>query len=472
MYFLELWGKIMNIASAIIVIIVLMITIKYRGSFLVFESLFSLYCILELNEVAGYFCYIGSYRFSYQEFVLLFLVLYSVLILLAGKVDKKCILMGIMLVIVILAGILYEIVFPSNRYIMPIEGSWDNYIWTLKGKEYPQISFQTFMWLVRILIYIIVGLAYKYVYILNDMKYERLEKFFSVICGGCKIHICIIYIELITKLFFHSNLVTDFRNIFLGRTGVQSLMIRGSMPALCGLTAEPSHLAVALLWMCIVFICYESILGKSLKFWIVSSVLLMILSMSFTTLILMIALIVFLLIKHYLETGKLMETKSVFALCFITIVSILVFCFSDNYYVNRFQRIVDNIGNSDLKSIEITEVRLLSIYETFQVYITRPVLGLGLGTNKCFSGIIIGLSNIGLAGIVFWFFLVFHICGRNTTFKSNMAVIVMVSVVNLFKGDMSMYYCLFYLPVFSVIYVFWFCRKMSLFRRRERVRLR
>lgn len=456
----------MNIASVILVITVLLITIKCHRSFLIFENLFSLYCLLELNEVAGYFCYIGSYRFSYQEFVLLFLVLYSVLILLMGKVDKKCILIGIMFIIVILAGILFEIVFPSNQYIMPIDGSWDDYIWTLEGKEYPKISFQTIMWLTRILIYIIIGLAYKYVYILNDMKYERLERFFSVVCRGGKIHICIIYMELITKSFFHSNLITDFRNILLGRTGVQGLMIRGSMPALCGLTAEPSHLAVALLWMCIVFICYESILGKSLKFWIVSSALLMILSMSFTTLILVIALIVFLLMKHYLETGKLIKTKGLFVFCFIIILAVFIFMFSDNYYVNRFKKIVDNFGNT------ITEVRLLSIYDTFQVYITRPVLGLGLGTNKCFSGIVIGLSNIGLAGIAFWFFLVFHICGRNTAFKGNMTVIVMVSIVNLFKGDMSMYYCLFYLPVFSVIYVFLMQHNMRSFYRRVRVRLR
>jgi hypothetical protein len=406
-----------------------------------YRSLFSLTVAIEINSIAGYFVIFKGKELDYSDIALLVtsIVAFFCLIL-KNRMKRNQLLLSLLFAGIILAGVFHTIISTPTVKIIDYRTNWDAYLYGYTEMTEAVIASQTVLMLIRVALFLLnsyIVLGFDKNTILNVTK----------VCKNCmKLHIVYALAEAATKYILRSNALTIFRNAFFGLGGStqSSFQTRGAGIEIYGWTREASHLAevMFLFWA----LC---ILTKDLrkqKIWLILAGVIMVLSMSFST-VMYAACIAVLFVAVY----RIKASRSFLTIAFLGIVllgGLGYVVLNNKYYMGRLSGFVTDAaaifsGKSSFSREMVTssKVRLLGMSETMKAFFERPLLGIGLGTAYCNSGIVSLLSNIGVAGTLAWIYYCLRFGDRDRKpLKLCIVFLAMFILPNILKGGMGMLY--------------------------------
>jgi hypothetical protein len=272
-----------------------------------------------------------------------------------------------------------------------------------------------------------------------------------------KIFILYGFFEIFVKFYLTVDLASILNSIF-GRgiaTGESAFRLQG-------FSREPSFYALALYNVIVLFILKIGTTGDIVKYiyWILASILIGVISGAFSFLWVFVCLaaftITFLILRR--EARNIIKFGAYSLSLTILIVPVLLIYINDINSIVRINEAIQQIKNAFLGTYVIgvdassEAARFISIFESFKSYLDRPLLGLGIGTTYCTSGIISILSNIGLFGLIYWIKLLIL-----DYYKIRFLLGIMLFLPTLITNDLATLYDLSYVSLIALIY--FFCRK-------------
>lgn len=427
---------------------------KYRSKRDLFIYFFTWELLLAGSRMNyGYFIRIGGSEIEYNDVLLGILFLISIDLMLTQRIfNKKVVVSGVTLLFVIVWGMMLCQIFPAKVKVIDFNHSWDLYLRGFRGQmQLVAFSSQSLMMCFRVILFIcILVVADTVVDTANWIKIAEsvFEKFKFIIAYG----IFEVFAKFVMKIPMN-----DYLNAFFGR-GVST---GGGLDRLQGICREPSYYALALFN----FVILALVLGKSNKtnnsFWIAIAIILGTLSSSFSFWICMVAMIA---MWVYLKGEQKPKIRFMifggFAIVCIGIVAIITsqeflnFATSSSYtFLNRMAESVIQIrngwggtlvGGSNFSS---EAARLGGGMLTLKAGMSRPLLGLGIGTAYCVTGLICIFANIGLLGLLQWIKLLFDDYGNH---MQPILILIILTPV-LLCNDLYTLYDTFYLLLIPVI---------------------
>ena len=409
-------------------------------------------------HIAGHGTFLNIGGFSVTHIIALkyLTLMYAVIYFVALKfhINKHLLINWLCLIISIFMGCILLIFYHYKEPIVcALSGTWDQYFAKVATKVVPVFSSYNVNVLVHTFTLLVIALIvysgfHREDYGLIIEKLLKLSKLVVVFGIG----------EVIIKDIFHSTLYNSFLRVFLGKSNsatFDTLLERGRLYRLQGLSAESSTYAFSMFICCLIFFKYRK------RIWLSLSVILMMLSTAFTAIAFLgLFAVIYLLAKSSMdknEKKKAIIWTSViigifFAFCiafsFGSISSNISF-FKENEYGKRiadaFERIHMIVNNDYVEGVVpqgvqgSTFTRMISSYTTLRYVLDRPLFGYGLGTFSNFGYTSNLVSSIGIIGFVFWNSFLFY---GNLKYKKTgieyHALVVIWYAINLFNGGAVM----------------------------------
>jgi hypothetical protein len=323
-------------------------------------------------------------------------------------------------VLTLLISVFFLIIFPIQKPV--VVGAGGIYEDVMLGNSpyiEPHFSkFTIFFFSFSIIQAISIQVAFR-IFGINDYYY-----IIHKMSVGAKIIIIIVLFEFILRYWF-TGVYDNFITYVFGQSQSTYLTneLRGSSFMLQGLTREGSHLVYSLFTALIVFFTENKISFKNNqnKFFITLCILEVIISMSFSSILIFVMLFLMYFIYRYSDNIK---TREVFI--FIGITSLIIFIlplilplfnFADTYYYERFLSSFDDISNiiitnnistfNDSTTISSTTTRLFSIIDNLSLLKYRPFFGVGIGTTFCHGSTALTVAETGVFGLISYVYFYF-----------------------------------------------------------------
>jgi hypothetical protein len=381
----------------------------------IFLRVFIVTSAIQLFVQVGFFMEIGNFDLNYRtvcEIVILFLSL--LLLIKKGRLKMSPYSkQGLIFIAVSLVSILFLLIVPSDVLIASIDASWDEIVFSGEELRHPRISGfviqQTFQFFVAIL----AILAFYETF--DNSVFYRLLKSFSIVV---KIFLVIGLIEFILKYLFSFREYGEVVKWIFGLSDstIVYARYRGFGVELQGLTKEASHFAYVLFVSTIILLADHAVLKSKNSGWIFLSIVLLFFCMSFSALLFGSGLIfIFVLYRWNKLDGIIRYRNQLITGAFFIFISIFfisqVSDFSDDgFFSRRILSLVEEFGVISSNTWETQEdalewsnrVRLLSVYISFKAFLSRPVIGFGLGTVTSHGSTIMMLCGVGVLGLYVW----------------------------------------------------------------------
>lgn len=391
-----------TIATLIFIFLQLYILIKPKHN--KFLHLFTFTAFTEIFMNLGFLFKLGSLEINYSYISVIITFIYGIIHLPLSKYKKFFPI--IPFVIVIILGFLLRSVSSTPIY------STDHTIVAdqlFMGGSLVRIRITSYSIIVLFKVMLFLFNLIMLSYFFDKMAFIKIMRNY---CTFFKFYIILGIIEFLLNNFVNPTL---FRNIILMifgssksivfipqfRVGIYTVLLTNKEPSLCMYS----------LFLCSLGLIWENKLFKKHNhLYILISLLLMITSMALTGLLFVISLIIILLYK-YLKKISFYRYVQVFLILVIMIAVFIIVIPSGlkNYYFGRFYNafsfvkraikdpydpyLFSNYGGSEV-------FRIYSIINNSYAFSKSPILGVGLGTCTCFSGIVSLLSNLGIVGII------------------------------------------------------------------------
>ncbi len=437
----------MNFFSFIIILVIAYILLRSKSEKHKICNLITLTIIIELSSFKGYFIAIGSSEVSYDLFIDSFMAIYILYYMLNNTIyiSKKLLFLTLLLIIDIFCGFVYQNIIPFEKPVMFNSFNWDYYVVAYQGKEIAHFQITRFISLtVRI-----IGVAFAAMLIKNEQVLNR-NDVANIIHSVNKvffINIVFVTIEFFLKNIFNDNSLNLLCDTLLG-VGVATyteLSMRGDTYALYGWTREPSYLA-GLLFFTLVFTYIERKILFKRKYNLVDKIkiglamLYLIMSGSLSSIqyifVILLVYVIWIFCTHHLFSK--MSIIASFVLLFVVGSFISVYSYSE-YLGVRMHELVDFLpmvvsGAWPVGTGYSTLARLVSIVETFQNYIERPIWGLGVGIETCHDGLVTYLSYVGALGFLIWLKI---LCAEKRYYS--LVPVLLLVLPTIFGGTVSTY---------------------------------
>ena len=249
-----------------------------------------------------------------------------------------------------------------------------------------------------------------------------------------------------------------------GSATVVTLLQRGDLWALQGFTREPSHYAIVLFIFALLIILLISIGAKKHHdiTWLFATVILMYLTAATSAVVFYILLMIFGIIA--LTNEKSVSKTNIRLLlgiscCFVLVVVIALISFGVFNSTTQFQKMIGLFNNlPNLLSGNIGELlnvqgsgRLVSIIDSFSVFLDRPLIGIGTGEINPYSGFIALLAGSGLFGALLLVLFLLRIDGNYCDFKNNILALVLFIGSTFILMDLSAMYATYWLILVPLV---------------------
>ena len=419
----------MTIFSFILILYLsyLSINIKNKEKFLV--KIITLYFIFHIFINIGYFVRINEYLVNYFDVIFIYMVLMSYVFF--GnkiKINKKLLLYIILFIGIVFFGVFLLVFSPPNFKIV------SSYIGVTEIiKVYPTLNFQVIK---RFLLIVLFSL---FIFVFKDLINEKLYKrvIDNLIQFG-KIYIYFCLFEFLYITMVNSDKIYIVLKYIFGRNVSQhiELFMRGGRYTLRGLTREPSHLAIAIfVFIFILLLSNRKDIEKI--FYLILSIFLLYMSGSASSfIVIFISTLIFFL--------TLFNQKKIFIYgCIVFGLAIFIMRNVDfSYYLYRINMVLAN-----------KEFRFFTIFDNFQVFLKKPLIGIGIGTTMSYGFVSSALSNIGIIGFLVWGYIIFY---RTKLVNLRHAIILlMVFVFFTIRGSIQdLYSGTFLIFIYSSYYFF------------------
>ena len=423
--------------------------LKSPGLFLIFIKIELFLSFFKFNY--GFFINIGDMEIQYGEVVIGLLSLMALIKLVKIKVSRKVLFDTFMLLSVIIIGIFSLILYPASAETIGFNTTgWDAYLRGDVGNLQPvYFSSQSVLMFVRVVCFVVVMMAVKATLVKKDWMdisdfLAKASKFLIVFC----------FLEVFLKFGLNIDPTSVLNDLF-GRgiaTGSSQLRLQG-------LSREPSYFALALFNVIALFILRIAN-GKKFSdegFWFFSALVLGLLSGSFSFVWIMFCLSI--LYYCLFAAGKRSNRKLLYSVFYLFLGSII---FSFGYILvflaeiktaarvtESLYQITNAFSGSYIVGVDISSeaARFIGMAKTLEGFLTRPLIGLGLGTAYCVSGIFSILANIGLLGFFYWLRLV-----TRSYFKLSALLSFSLFLPLLITNDLNALYDFVYITMVPLFY--------------------
>lgn len=427
----------MPIFSLIITGILIYIAVFSKGTTIdKFYKIFTIDCVVRLFFMQGYFIKIGSKVISRAADVCdLALLIYAIMILWHNKqlLKNKVVISGLCLLAISIIGIVLELAWPYEGLLLPKQNlmyNWDLYV---AGKcsmiqYYPSIMDYAY-YMRHLLIFVIIVAAFKMVFNIADfvrayMNVIRMAKY-GIYYG---------WLEFFLKNIVNNPTITyDFTAIMFGvdEEACAKPFFKGIFYALQGFTREPSHFNVfifsVVMLMILGFFIAENLKDSMhiklpySKLTIISGILLLLMTGGFSAVwyICILPLGTAMLMRQRINITSILKHRGAISSGICCCAVFLFMIANNDYFTTRLQNafhvlsFISNPSGSTAGLIQAckgdgsTASRLISIYEGINIFMHRPLLGLGYKIQDFHDNTVTYLVNMGLIGYYFfWRFLV------------------------------------------------------------------
>lgn len=412
-------------------------------------GLFAFLSALEVNQITATALMIGALEINVTDIVLATLFLCSIpLMLRSGKVGKPLLLTGILTLTFAVLSFAFNLYLPYDGVSIPATGSWDHLIFGSEHLQQVTIGPRSYLVLIRLVLFVFIAWCTAVVLTGKD--------FFSIgsyALGFGRVQIAYGLFEFVTKALLGSDIAMKLAAaVFPANDAVVTdIVVRGGIVSLQAFCREPSHFALALTFILLVFVVLRAN-GYKRRFdllWVAIGLFLLVMSGAFTAIIgLFIIAIAFF---YYLKRGELVidsrNKALIYLIGFLIVGAGGVFLtntlmLSNNYYFEKlfgvfanFDSIVNRQYGGALTTFDALP-RMASIVECLRNFLDRPVLGIGPGVVNPFSGVVAILSQYGLVFFAMWLAFLYQYSRSvsNDADSGFFLVLVFVSGLLMFSG--------------------------------------
>lgn len=408
----------MNPFSYVVLIAIFMIFLKYKNikkQYLIFVSL--LICFDMFINI-GYFFKLGSYEIQYTEMFLLVTLLYSMYFILYKGINKKCLIIGSILVASVL-------VTESMLGINPIKHQF------MRNYDLVQAELSLYSIMISLRVVMIVVNVVNWKKIFDDEDFSWMASFIHKF-GRVIIIVCIF--EFFTKNILSSSIYINLINsIFgVGESTVTFIFQRAGFYTLQGLTREPSLMTRGFFYYIVILLFSKKLID--IKWDILAISVLFIMSGSFAAVLYLTAVFTILLLR--------LDVKRKVVIVLPAIMFLVFFVRSElgYYYTMRIMRSLSFFSGASTESMRTTSeaFRFTSIIDTFKLLGHRPFFGVGLGIPYSYGYISSALASIGIIGFFMWYYYTFHSISSQSI--KTMKYILILLVVWMFTDSMNVMY--------------------------------
>lgn len=378
-----------------------------------FSSLFLLCAVTEVFIEMGYVYSSGEKELTasrLSENILILCSLFSI-----KDIPRILLKKWLVLVSCYLLPIVVLYFFPSSVLVSAGSATWDEILRGYELPAHPTITRVSLLWTAR---YIFLSLAIVCVY--SKWSYKDYESFLGNFSRISCVYLIIGVYEFVAKNFLGLNKIwgdvllelfgdTD-STVFEGR-------LRGYTYELNLFTKEASHYAYVLLLIAIIRMAYNAMRGKKnvIDIYIILSMVLMVLSTSFSSLLFIGGFVVlYLIYRWYIIRPQTMKFEKTLAVILVIILffyqAVILNIGSEGFIGGRLAGLYENFDDivtfdwtstSNMKDGS-TLVRIMSVVQTLSAFLARPLCGYSIGTVMCHGATAIFLASVGLIGLFIW----------------------------------------------------------------------
>ena len=374
----------MTIFSLILVLYLSYLSINIKNEENFFIKIITLYFIFSIFINIGYFVRINEYLVNYFDVIFIYMTLMSY-VFFGNKIriGKKLLLLILFFITSIFLGVFLLVFFPPNFKIV------STYIGVAEIiRVYPQLNFVVVKRFILIILFLLFIIIFKSV--IDNNKWKKIN---NNLISFSKFYIIFCYFELVSKNIFNSNKLIILSSDIFGINVSQhvNLFERSGNYALQGLTREPSQLAIAIFVSIYILLLSDRKDSEKIFYLILGSFLLFMSGSASGFMVIFILIITF-----FLVTTKPKKIIIYGALAFGLILFLINYV-DFSYYLLRINRVLGG-----------KEFRFITIVDNFQVFLKRPMFGIGIGTTESYGFVSSALSNIGLVAFLLWGYIIFY----------------------------------------------------------------
>lgn len=376
-----------------------------------FAHLVFLCVVTEMFLQMGVIVKIGNYTMEMKNLSEDILILYCIAHI--NKIPPRLKKGWILLIISYIIPMLLLIFFPSNALVANMSVSWDKILLDGASPVHPIINGEVIKAVFKVILFSFVTL-YLFIH-WGETEFSWLIKRLSKIST---IFMLLGLLEFLIRNILGLNEVWgSFLLFFFGDTEstVYEGHLRGDVYGLNLFTREPAAYSMTLFLVLVIKMAVNRLNGeKRIIDWTIGlGVFLMILSTSMSAYIyVVIFFVLYLLYRWIIKCPKYMKYEKILLFIVLSLVSssaIYYLGLSDDYVAQRISNIINNLDSFlavdwDYSSVgdKSSQVRLLSIVQTFVVFLERPIFGYSLFSIVCHGATPQYLAGVGLFGMVCW----------------------------------------------------------------------
>lgn len=371
--------------------------------FLIFGLAVSLYLQI------GLFLEFGDFDISYSFFLEILIGIWSMLLIANRfRISRSNFYRVIFFGVIIGINLLLLIVHPYSKPIIAYNVSTDLYVSGKAAKQLVSFGGRNILAAIKFIFFMFIFL------IVRKLEVKEKERIVCSLTAIGKFYIGYCTLEFLIKNVFKSDLLYRIQNVIFGvaASTQTELRSRGGIYTLQGLTKEPSHLALQLVVIILLFCIHERITGKSNKTWIMLALFYMIVGMSLTSFICVFTVFCFLYLLKQNNAGKVYFMMGIFIVFIIASIVLITFyeeLVSSSYYVRRIASLLSDLpsiisGNwthSNYTYIS-NRARMVSIVDGLTAFKDNILFGTGIGTACCQSDFVANLEELGIVGMAAW----------------------------------------------------------------------
>ena len=414
-------------------------------NFLKFELLYS---IFKLNY--GFFIYIGDSEIQYGDIVLGVTFVTAMIRISFIELNRRLLISCFYLFCIIGTGRLILRFNPADVQTIDINSSWDLYLRGVTGEmKSVSFSFQSILMYIRVCFFIVIILIAK-----SSIATIEWIQILNFLTTAAKIILIFGLIEILIKYGLGYDL-NEFLQIIFGR----GMATGGDETRLQGFSREPSYYALALFNIIILFIVNIKLRNRPNEklMWLIITVLIGLNASAYSFYLVIVSSITLAIGIFSTSVGRVNIKR--FSLILILGMFFLfmfgTFSLTMNSYIlyrtiDALKQISQASAGTYTIGVDFGSVasRLIGIIESFKSYTVRPIIGLGLGTVYCLSGLVSILANIGLIGFIIWIRLL-----TVSYFKLNLLLTISLLSPILLTNDLSSLYDTAYIAIIPFLFL-------------------
>ena len=404
--------------------LIIIVSILYNRKKL-FENLFLLCLVTQLFVDIGFVAKIGETYIKYTGLIEFVLIIYCVLKI--KKIDKRNNRKWRFLIFSYFVSILLLIVYPSSVFVTPPGTHWDYFYSGEIGLVHPRFNMGVVTMTIKFVLYSMIVLYAYSVCALKD--YVRILSKMSKIIN---VFIILGIVEFFFKNFGGGNeLWGNMLKIMFGIRDESMVAyygrMRGGLYELNLFTTEASHYAYILFLVILLKFANNISINKKKKldFPIIVSVVIALLSTSFSALLFLAGFAALYLVYRW----GIIKPKSRKIEQIVFIGLIIVFSSSALISITKqaetegaiLFRLTNLFNNwDDYMAIDqqidfhgedpSSQVRLFSVLQSLNAFASRPLFGHSLSIISCHGAATMFLADVGIVGLILWIRFYFYGC--------------------------------------------------------------